>query len=273
MSHAPNQSLSVPGAVKPAKPYHEMVFDEYAATAHSQSVPRWSILALLPDTYTRTELCRYGRDALSALSQLWGVKRDGTKADIADRIIARVQFRSMMAEETAASLASRTRKELVAIATEAGVYHPWLNRKEMAAELIRWREDSRRNARFLIAKANHERLIRSAARKGLRVPEENLFRYGLDRDGHEEPTILGVPLSRASRVSPEAVEAAKRLSHPAFQDWVQANRDLSGKLVFIQPGILGDGGSSFWREVQRAFTVPDLLPLFKDAETMSGREP
>jgi hypothetical protein len=264
MSQASHQRSSVAEAVEPEKPYHEMTLEEYSAKAHSQSVPRWSILAINPDTYTAKQLCHHGRDALSAFAQLWGVKRDGTKQEIADRIIRRVQFRSMMAKETETSLAARPRKELAAIATEAGVYHPWLNRKALAAVLIQWREDSRRNVRLQIAKANHERLVQTAARKGVHVPEANLRMYGLDREGHYEPTILGVALSQAIRCAPEAVEAARTLTAPAFREWLAANPDLSSKLVFIQPGILGDGGHVFWREAQHAYTSPEVPPLFKN---------
>lgn len=133
----------------------------------------------------------------------------------------------MMAKETERSLAGQPRKNLAAIAREAGVYHPWLNRKTLAATLIRWREDSRRNVRLKIAKANHERLVRTPARKGVHVPEANLRMYGLDREGHYEPTILGVPLSQAIRYAPEAVEAARTLTAPAFREWLTANPNFS----------------------------------------------
>lgn len=251
------------GILPATKPYHQMSLKEYTATAHSQSVPRWSILAIPPDTYTHTqnELIRFGREAVKALALLWGVTREGSKEEITARILRRVQFRSMLAEETEISLALRPRKELVAIATEAGIYHPWLNRKGLAGLLIRWREDSRNNARTQIAMANHERLVRRAARKSLRVPEENLRQYGLDASGCYEKTTLGMPLSRALRFAPEAVEAAKTLSASAFREWVLTHQALSGKLVFIQPGILGDHGDLFWREVQRAF-APEIPPLF-----------
>ena len=80
--------------------------------------------------------------------------------------------------------------------------------------------------------------------------------------GCYEMTILGVPLSRALRFAPEAVEAAKTLSVGAFRDWVRANQVLASKLVFIQAGILGDHGDLFWREVHRVFAPQEILPLF-----------
>src|ERR1700746_610802 len=98
-----------------------MSLEEYTATGHSQSVPRWSILNIPPGTYTQNELTRFGRETVKALALLWGVTREGSKEEIAARIIRRVQFRSMLAQETVTSLALRPRKELVAIATEAGV--------------------------------------------------------------------------------------------------------------------------------------------------------
>jgi hypothetical protein len=247
-----------------------MSFEEYATTEHSQTVPRWSILAIPPEAYTRTQLCQLGKEALSALAYVWSVKRDGSKEQLADRIIRRVQFRSMLARESEISLATRNRNDLISIAQEAGVYHPWLNRKDLAACLIQWRENTRRCAKIQIAKAQHERIVRTAARKGLYVPPDNLSQYGLDADGHREPTILGVPLSRALRFAPEAVTAARSLTTSAFREWVKANRDLSSKLVFIEAGILGDSGDLFWREVQRAFALPEVPPLFagKEAEAL-----
>jgi hypothetical protein len=58
---------------------------------------------------------------------------------------------------------------------------------------------------------------------------DNLSKYGLNASGSKEQTIVGVPLSRALRVAPEALAAARTLSLPAFRAWVQANHDLSSK--------------------------------------------
>ena len=254
-------SISESGQNKP-RPYHEMSLEEFVATDHSQTVPRWSILAVPPEAYRRTQLRQFGKDALIGLAFVWGVKRGGSKEQLADRVIRRVQFRSMLAAESETSLATRRRKDLIAIAQEAGVYHPWLNRKNLAAYLIQWRENARRHARIEIAKARHECIVRRAARKGLWVPPDNLSKYGLNASGSKEQTIVGVPLSRALRVAPEALAAARTLSLSAFRAWVQANHDLSSKLVFIDAGILGDHGNHFWREVQAAFAPPDLPPLF-----------
>lgn len=249
------------------KPYHQMSIEEYAPTDHSQTVPRWSILNIPPETYTRAELCEFGKENLLALAFLWGVKHDGSKEELADRVIRRVQFRIMLARETVASLAMRSRKDLSGIAQEAGVYHPWLNRKDLAACLMQWLHDTRRHARMRLAEANHERIVRRAARKGLSVPADNLSRYGLDAKGDGEPTLVGVPLSRALRLAPEIIDAARRLSLPAFRKWVKDNPNLSDKVMFLVAGILADGGDCFWRGVQRAFKPPDLPPLFTAVAT------
>ena len=259
----PEKILSdCPTPQKRIKPYHEMSFEEYAATEHSEAVPRWSILAVLPESYTRNQLCQLGREVLLALAFLWGVKREGSKEQLADRILARVRFRLMLGQETQGSLASRRRKDLVMIAKEAGIYHSWLSREHLASALIRWREEARRHAKLEIATLQHERLVTTAAQKGLPVPADNLTRYGLDASGQKEPTVLGVPLSRAMRTAPEALTAAKTLPLSDFRDWVQANGDLASKLVFIEPGILGDGGDVLWIAVRKAFTPPELPPLF-----------
>jgi hypothetical protein len=244
------------------QPYHQMTLEEYATTPHAQTVPRWSILALPTVTYSVTQLCRYGTEALRALAFVWRVRQDGTKHELAERIIARAQFRSQLATESQASLAKRPRKELLELAKEAGIYHPWLNRNGIAASLIQWREDSRRHAAMEIARARHEQLVQSAARKNLFVPSENLSRYGLDRNGEFENTIFGVPVSRALQFAPEAIAAARSLSLINFLAWVKENSVPASKLVFIEPGILGDGGQLFWKLVQKAFAAPDVPPLF-----------
>ncbi len=244
------------------KPYYEMSFGEYATTAHSQSVPKWSILAVSPSEYSVSRLCRCSREQLRALAFLWGVNRDGSKEVLADRIIKRYQFRLMLSLESEESLSRRPRKELAAIAQQAGVYHPWLNRKEIAKQLVQWRSAGRERVRIEIAKARHEQIVRQAARRGLSVPPDNLEKYGLDAQGHYEPTVLGVPLSHASRVAPEAIAAAKNLSEKEFLSWVSANRAASGKLTLIEAGILGDGGALVWKSVQKVFAPTDVPPLF-----------
>jgi len=249
------------GARNP-QPYHQMTLGEYATTPHAQTVPRWSILALPAVTYSVTQLCRYGTEALRALAFVWRVRQDGTKHELAERIIARAQFRSQLAKESEASLAKRPRKELLELAKEAGIYHPWLNRNRITASLIQWREDSRRHAAMEIARARHEQLVQSAARKNLFVPDENLSRYGLDRNGDFERTIFGVPLSRALRFAPDAIVAARTLSLTDFIAWVRKNSLPASKLVFIEPGILGDSGQLLWKLVQKAFAAPELPPLF-----------
>jgi LmbE family N-acetylglucosaminyl deacetylase len=168
----------------------------------------------------------------------------------------------MLAQESEASLATRRRNELAEIAREAGVYHPWLNRKDLSACLIQWRENTRRHVRVEIAKARHECIVRTAARKGLYVPPDNLSRYGLDANGRREATILGAPLSRALRTVPDAVTAARTLSMQDFCHWAKTNSDLAGRLIFFETGVLGDGGALFWREVQKAFAPPEVPPLF-----------
>ncbi len=244
------------------KPYHEMSFTEYADTAHSQTVPKWSILAMSADEYTVSSLCRLSGEQLRALAFLWDVRREGSKEIVANRIIKRHQFRRMLSEATEESLASRPRKELASIAQEAGIYHPWLNRREMARQLMDWRRAGRERVRIEIAKARHERVVQKAARSGHYVPPENLERYGFDAHGEYEPVIFGVPQSRASRTAPEAIAAAKELSKEEFMAWIKANPGPAARLVFIEPGILGDGGSLFWKTVQAAAAPVDAPPLF-----------
>ncbi len=245
-----------------SKPYHEMSLAEYASTAHSQAVPKWSILAMSPDEYTVSSLCRLSGAQLRALAFLWDVRREGSKEIVANRIIKRHHFRRMLSEATEESLASRPRKELASIAQEAGIYHPWLNRREMARQLTDWRRAGRERVRIEIAKARHERVVQKAARSGHYVPPENLERYGFDAHGEYEPMIFGVPQSRASRTAPEAIAVAKELSKEEFVAWIKANPGPAARLVFIEPGILGDGGSLFWKIVQAAAAPADVPSLF-----------
>jgi hypothetical protein len=252
------------------RPYHEMTLEEYTTTAHSQNVPRWSILAIPPESYSAEQLCKFGAEDLRALAFLWRVRQGGSKSGLAARIVRRSQFRDILARESESSLAKRPRKELLDLAREAGIYHSWLNRKEVAATLIQWRDESRRHAAREIAQTRHEEIVRTAARKHLFVPAENLTRYGLDRDGHLEPTILGMPLSRALQTAPEAIGAARTLTLPNFLEWVEEHPSLARRLVFIETGILGDGGRVFWWPVQVAFTPADLPPLFAPLRDAQG---
>lgn len=244
------------------KPYHQMTLEEYAGTPHSQIVSKWSILGIPPDNYSVAHLCRYSSEHLRALAFLWGVTRDGSKELLAERIIRRHQFRLMLSTESENSLARKARQELASIAREAGVFRPWLNRKEIAAQVVRWRDASRDRVRIEIAKARHERVVRQAAHRGFYVPFENLDKYGLDAQGKYEQTVLGVPLSRASRLAPEAIAAAKSLSREEFIAWITKNPAAAGRIVFIEAGILGDGGPLFWSSVQKAFKPAGVPPLF-----------
>jgi hypothetical protein len=244
------------------KPYHEMSLKEYVATAHSQIVPRWSVLAIPPDGYSVPLLCRFSSEQLRALAFLWGVNQDGSKQALAERIIRRHEFRVMLSQESEESLARKSRPELANIAREAGVFHSWLNRRQISSQLVQWRSAGRNRARMEIAKARHERVVRQAARNGFYVPPENLEKYGLDAHGNQQPTIWGVSLSLASRVAPEAIAAAKSLSQDEFVAWIRANPAGAGRLMFIEVGILGDGGTLFWKLVQKAFTPAPVPPLF-----------
>lgn len=253
-----------------SKPYHEMSLSEYAATAHSQIVPRWSVFAISPDSYSVVQLCRFSGEQLRALAFLWGVKRDGSKEILAKRIIQRHHFRVILSKQDENSLARMPRKKLTNIALEAGVFRSWLNRKQMAAQLVQWRSTTRERVRIEWAKARHERVVRQAARKGHSVPRENLEKYGIDAQGNDEQVVLGVPLSRASRLAPEAIAAAKRLSLADFLAWVIANPAASQQIVVIESGILGDGGVLFWKSVQSAFAPVDVPPLFAGVEPVAS---
>lgn len=244
------------------KPYHEMRLEEYVATAHSQIVPRWSILAIPPDGYSVPLLCRFSSEQVRALAFLWGVNQDGSKQALAERIIRRHRFRVMLSEESEESLAHKPRKELASIAREAGVFHSWLNRRQISAQLVQWLRAGRDRARMEISKARHERVVRQAARNGFYVPPDNLEKYGVDDHGNQEPTIWGVSLSLASRIAPEAIAAARSLSQDEFIAWIKMNSAAAGRLVFIEVGILGDGGTLFWKLVQKAFMPAPVPPLF-----------
>lgn len=252
-----------------SKPYHELSLSEYAATAHSQIVPRWSVFAISPDSYSVGQLCRFSGEQLRALAFLWGVNRDGSKETLAKRIIRRHHFRVMLSKEDENSLARMPRKKLTDIALEAGVFRSWLNRKQIATQLVEWRSTTRERVRIEWAKARHERVVRQAARKGHYVPRENLEKYGIDAQGNDEQVVLGVPLSRASRLAPEAIAAAKRLSLADFLAWVTAN-PAAQQIVSIESGILGDGGALFWKSVQRVFAPVDVPPLFAGLESVKS---
>jgi hypothetical protein len=120
----------------------------------------------------------------------------------------------------------------------------------------------RDRVRIEVAKARHERVVRQAAHRGFYVPLENLDKYGLDVQGNYEQTVLGVPLSRASRLAPEAIAAAKSLSREEFMAWIIKNPAAAGRIVFVGAGMLGDGEALFWNSVQKAFTPANVPPLF-----------
>lgn len=244
-----------------------MSFDLYATTAHAQRVAKWSLLAIPPNDYSVTLLCRYKSEQLRALAYLWGVTQDGSKHVLDQRIIRRHQFRKMLSQESEESLARKTRTALTSISREAGIFHSWLSRKQLAAQLIVWLREERARVRREIANARHERLVRQAARNGFCVPGDNLERYGIDSQGNQERMICGVSSSRAARLAPEAIAAAKTLSQAEFLEWTRANPEATSRLVFIETGILGDDGALLWKLVQRAFTPAPSLPLFDGLET------
>lgn len=249
------------------KPYHDMTLAEYAMTSHSQTVPRWSILAVPPAQYSLSVLCRFSNGHVRCLASLWGVNQSGSKDVLAERIIRRHEFRVMLSQESEESLSRKPRAVLVTIAQEAGVYHSWLNRKELARQLTEWHRAARDRARKEIAKARHELLVTTAAKRGLPIPSENLERYGLDAQGNQEPVICGLPLSRALRRAPEAVTAARDLSKESFLNWIEINPAGASRLTLIETGILADGGGWFWKMVQDAFAPAEIPPLFAGINT------
>ncbi len=249
-----------------AKAYYEMTPLEYEVTAHSQTVPRWSILAVPPEEYSVSALCRFTADHLRALAYVWGVNQTGSKEAVAKQIIGRSILRNRLSKETVESLSRMSRRELKLIAQDAGIYHSWLNRQHQARSLIEWHRAARIHARRTLAKARHELLVRKAARAGLCVPRENLEFYGVDIHGDREPFILGVPLSRAMRVAPDAMASAKELSKESFLAWISATPSEASSLALIEAGILADGGARFWHSVQQAFTASDVPPLFRALE-------
>jgi hypothetical protein len=224
--------------MKDTKPYHTMTVQEYAATEHSRIVPRWSILAVDPETYTISQLCRLGREALDGLAFFWNVNTAGSKQEVGERIIARVKLRKMLAQETEASLSSRSRPELRQIAEQAGVYHGWLSRPHLAACLLAWVKEQRQRSQFELARAKHGQLVQQAVHKGLPVSAEVLAYYGLNANGEQEPMMFGVPVSEAMKMAPELVRAAKHKSVTDFLQWVEAHPQESGRVAFIRPGIL-----------------------------------
>jgi hypothetical protein len=252
------------------KPYHEMTLAEYEMTSHSQTVPRWSILAIPPEQYALSILCRFSSDHVRCLASLWGVNQSGSKEVLAERIIRRHQFRVMLSRESEESLSRKPRADLAVIAQEAGVYHSWLNRKELARQLTEWHRRARDRARKEIAKARHELVVTRAARRGLPVPSENLERYGLDALGHQEHTICGLPVSRALRRAPAAVTAARDLSKESFLNWIKANPAGASRLTLIETGILADGGAWFWKAVQDALAPAEIPPLFAGIKMDQG---
>lgn len=250
----------------PDKAFHEMTPAEYELTAHSQAVPKWSILAIQPGQYSASTICRYGADHVRALARVWGVNLSGSKIVVAEGIVRRRDVRAALSSETENSLTRKSRPALTVIAQDAGVYHPWLNRRELAALLIQWRRGERSRARREIARARHELLIIKAARAGLAVPLNNLEHYGLDEHGHRQPAICGVPLSRAVQVAPNAIASARDLSKGEFLDWIRSHPSAAASLTRIGTGILADGGVGFWRAVQVASAPAEIPPLFAPPE-------
>ncbi|HET6843524.1 MAG TPA: hypothetical protein VFK06_17865 [Candidatus Angelobacter sp.] len=250
----------------PDKPFHEMTPAEYELTAHSQAVPKWSILAIQPEQYSVSTICRYGADHVRALARVWGVNLSGSKIVVAEGIVRRRDVRAALSWETENTLSRKSRPVLTVIAQDAGVYRPWLNRRDLAALLIQWRCEERSRARREIARARHELLIMRAARAGLTVPRNNLERYGLDEHGNRQPAICGVPLSRALQVAPNAIASARDLSKDAFLRWIRSHPSAAATLTLIGTGILADGGVGFWRTVQEAFAPAEIPPLFASVE-------
>ena len=130
-----------------------MTLAEYEVTSHSQTVPKWSILAVPPEQYSLAVLCRFNNDHVRCLAFLWGVNQSGSKEVLAERIVRRREFRVLLSQESEESLSRKPRAILITIAQEAGVYHSWLNRRELARQPKEWQRSTRQRE---VARARHE---------------------------------------------------------------------------------------------------------------------
>ena len=238
-----------------------MTLQEYLATSDSQRVSSYSIAALPSSDYTVPRLAFFSKEQLDVLAQLWGVARNGSKQDLIQRIIQRKEFRERLAEHSEESLLALTRKELVEMAKETGMFYSALNKKEIAAQLPAWRKSEALRAAQQLGEARHFRIVQKALYAGLTVPAENCERYGFDSDGRPERQIFQVPRSVAARRAPEAVAAARDLSQSDFANWVQQNPEQARKANFITPGAMLNS-SLFWLVVRNAYESEAQGELF-----------
>lgn len=239
-----------------AKPFHEMTLGEYLLTSDAQRIPKHSIAGLHPAEYSAARLSPFHAKDLEALALLWGVARTGRKDDLINRIIRRKEFRERLASHTIESLSCLSRKELAAMAKEAGLFHSALTKEAIRTALLSWRKAERIRAARQLGEVRHFQRVRRALIQGLRVPAENRERYGLDENGRIERHIYGIPVSTAIRRAPEAITAARDLSQGAFAAWVQNHSKESEKANLVVPGLISSP-AQFWAAVQKAF-APDL---------------
>jgi hypothetical protein len=246
-----------------AKPFHEMTLAEYLETGDAQRVSRKSVLALEPREYTVLRLIQLDLAQLRTLAVLWGVAQGGAKSDLARRILRRRDFREQLASQPSSeSLCQLSRKQLCAMAKEAGLFYSALKKRDIATSLIQWRDAERKRAARLLGEARHFDIVQRALFRGLSVPSKTREGYGLDSDGRIERQIAGLPRSVVVRAAPEAVEAARKLSQTEFAAWVADHPETAQRVGLMALGSLLDGGKGFWLAVHRAFETESQGCLF-----------
>ena len=241
------------------KAYHEMTASEYLLTDDSKRISKASIAALKPEGYTAGRLNQFPIGDLKILAYLWGVAQNGPKPVLIARIVRRKLFREALAAESVESLGGLRRRQLAQMAKEAGFFYSALNKAEIAAQLIAWRRAEGLRASQQLGEARHFQHVQRALFRGLKVPDANRDRYGLDVDGAFEPQIFGVPRSVAKRRAPEAVTAACSLPESEFVDWWKMHDSKVNEIFLINPGVSLCEPSLFWRVVRDAF-APALQP-------------
>jgi hypothetical protein len=108
---------------------------EFAVTEGALNVPRGSILALRPEAITGETLSRYPSAELQALAMVLGIRHSGTRAALAERILAVCQTRRQLATATVGQLKKLPARALRRWLKSLGQYAP-ASRYGLAAALV-----------------------------------------------------------------------------------------------------------------------------------------
>jgi hypothetical protein len=147
----------------------QLTYHEYAKAPDATRVPRGSVLATDPRHITADWLAARSLAELQAIALAYGETYNGTKADLAARILNAKGLRDILAHETVHTLKTLSGKTLRAWLNQARAYVPG-TRYGMAAALVNWRDRARSTGQHFIATHRHQAHILRAIRRGEDVP-------------------------------------------------------------------------------------------------------